>query len=659
MQIDEQKLAVAEETGVIEASQELDKALSNFRLLSENAIPIPPTIGARFQQFFEDGIKAQMARHKEWTANIKMFLNEEGVTSKVPYENIVRTTIESLVDFTYMRNPQAEVSSEEEDEKDFAIVIQKILNVIMNKKTLPGVNLRPKVLKQIIFAHLTNMGIIELTYQGEKGSIEQVFEVNERVKDQIKQEEDPVKSSQLYELLNILQRELDVRKNMGIGVRVRSPFSFIFDPNGQELDLSDQRIIMDRDVMRIDYVKAEYTIFDSETNAHYFKYNPDTVLDFGKTGHPGNTGATRETAEADIINQIMPDVDPDQAKLRVQDTIPIVWVYDRTTRLKYLYIEGRWDVPLWVYEDEMQLSRFFPFFLLAFSASLNSIIQPGEVAHYISFQNEVNKINQQISKLRARAFSKYLYNSDAISPEEIKKLFDMINSTSDKVEAIGIKLRDQDRPLSELLEPLKMPSAQFKEIFDKKDLKEALDRATRITDAMRGAQFRTNTTNDAVETYNEFASNRLEGLTDKIELCVEDLLWSMSELIVSKMSSAYINRLLSTKDAKKFHNMTIDEFNRSYNLTIAAGSIEKPTSSSKKKEAIQIIQMLGQFGTAAPRTVLSLVTRLLRSAFSRSLVTDQDLEKLEEEGIAAMQKGVTTPQGQQGPQPQQPQGAVK
>jgi hypothetical protein len=125
------------------------------------------------------------------------------------------------------------------------------------------------------------------------------------------------------------------------------------------------------------------------------------------------------------------------------------------------------------------------------------------------------------------------------------------------------------------------------------------------------------------------------------------------------MSSAYINRLLSTKDAKKFHNMTIDEFNRSYNLTIAAGSIEKPTSSSKKKEAMQIIQMLGQFGTAAPRTVLSLVTRLLRSAFSRSLVTDEDLEKLEEEGIAAMQKGVTTPQGSQGPQPQQPQGAVK
>lgn len=648
---------VAAEAGVIEEVESLDNTLSTFRLLSENAIPIPPTIGERFSQFFEDGLKAQKNRHQEWNNNIKTFLNEEGITSTEPYENIVRTTIESLVDFTYMRNPQAEVSTQEDDEKDLSKVIQKILNVVMNKKTLPGVNLRPKVLKQIIFAHLTNMGILELTFQGEKGSIEQVMEVNRLVKEKIKAEEDQEKAAPLYELLDILQRELDVRQNMGIGVKVRSPFSFIFDPNGKELDLSDQKIIMDRDVMRIEHIKAEYTIFDEEQETHYFKYQPDTVLDFGKSTATGNQVVSREAVEQDIINQIMPDVDPDQAKLRVQGTLPVVWVYDRTTRLKYLYIEGRWDVPLWVYEDEMQLSRFFPFFILAFSATLNTIMQPGEVAHYISFQNEINKINKQISKLRARAFSKYLYNSDSISAEEIKKLFDMINAANDKVEAIGIKLKDQDRPLSELLEPLKVPSAQFKEVFDKEDLKNALDRATRITDAMRGAQFRTNTTNDAVATYNEFASNRLEGLTDKIELCVEDLLWSMSELVVSQMSTALINRILSTKDAQKFQNMSVEEFNRSYNLTIAAGSIEKPTSTAKKKEAMQIIQMLGQFGTAAPRTVLSLVTRLLRSAFSKNLVTEDDLNKLEQEGLAAMQKGVTTPNGQQGPQPPQTNGA--
>lgn len=652
MNTEDQKAAVAAEAGVIDRYDNLDNALSNFRLLSENAIPIPPTIGERFSEFFDDGIRMLESRHKEWKENIETFLNEDAKDATSPTENLVRTTIESLVDFTYMRNPQAEISSLATNDKELAKVLQKILTALMNKKTLPGINLRPKVLKQIIFAHLTNFGILELTWQDEKGSLEQVLQVNEQVKEKIKSEQDPERANPLYELLDILQRELDVRKHVGIGVRVRSPFSLLIDPNCQELDLSDCKWIMDRDVMKIDHIKAEYTIYDEEEGKCYFKYRNDVELDLN-----ASTTHTKEAVETAIVDAIMPDVDSEQAKLRAKNTVPVVWVYDRTTRLKYLYMEGRWDVPLWVYPDDMELSRFFPFFILAFSAPLSSVVQAGEVSHYVSFQKEINRINEQISRIRNRGFNKYIYNSAVIDKEEAQKLFDFADSKDSKVEALGVKLRDQDKALSEIMEPLKLPSAQFKEIFDKTDLKEALDRTTRITDAMRGAQFRTNTTNDAVSTYNEFASNRLEGLTDKIELAVESLLWSMCELVVSKMTSAQINQILTTEDAQKFKSLSVTEFNRQHNLVIAAGSIEKPTSSSKKKEAVQIIQMLGQFGTAAPRTVLSLVTRLLRSAFSKTLVTDDDLQKLEEEGLAAMQKGVSTPQqgGQPQPQPQTPE----
>jgi hypothetical protein len=648
----DEKQKVAEEAGVLEAQEQFDKALSEFRLLPENAIPIPPTIGKRFSDFYEASLRVMEKRHRDWTKNIKLFLNEEAATATSPEENLVRTTIESLVDYTYMRNPQAEVSSIIAADKELSIVLQKLLHLLINKKTLPGINLRPKVLKQIIFAHLTNFGILELTYQDKKGSLQQVLEINEQVKQRIKETTDADEANPLYELLDILQRELDVRKSVGIGVRVRSPFSLLIDPNCQELDLSDCKIIMDRDYMKIDHIIAEYMIYDAEQNTRFFRYKPDVEF---ATKSSTNDANIKAVVEADIVNQLMPDVDNDQAKLRLENTMPVVWVYDRTTRLKYLYLEGRWDVPLWVYEDEMQLSRFYPFFLLAFSASLNSVIQAGEVSHYISFQEEINKINKQTSLLRARGFTKYLYNASLIDKGEVERLFDAIEINSTKLQAIGIKVKDNEKPLSELLEPLKVPSAQFKELFDKRDLKEALDRTTRITDAMRGAQFRTNTTNDAVETYNEFAGNRLEGLTDKIELCVEELLWSMCELIVSKMGSEEINMLLTTEDAKKFRPMSVTEFNAKHHLTIAAGSTEKPTSNAKKKEAAQIIQMLTQFGTTAPRTVLTVVTRLLRSAFSRNLVTDDDLTKLEQEGVAAMQKGIST-QAQPGqPAPQQQQ----
>lgn len=646
LSVEEQRAVTAQEIGVVEATDDLDNTLSNFRLLPENAIPIPPTIGERFSQLFDDGVRMLEARHREWKTNIEMFLNEDAKDSRTPIENLVRTTIESLVDFTYMRNPHAEISSLVSEDKGMAKILQKVLTALMNKRTLPGINLRPKVLKQIIFAHLTNFGILELTWQDEKGSLEQVLEVNKRVKERIKQEQDPEKASPLYELLDILQRELDVRRHVGIGVRVRSPFSLLIDPNCQELDLSDCKWVMDRDIMKIDHIKAEYTIFDEEQERYFFKYNNAIELDLS-----ASPAHTKEATETSIIDAIMPDVDSEQAKLRAKDTVPVVWVYDKTTRLKYLYIEGRWDVPLWVFPDEMELSRFFPFFILAFSAPLNSVVQAGEVSHYIGFQDEINRINAQISKVRIRSFNKYLYNSTVVDKEQAEKIFNFIDTEDAKVEAIGVKIRDQDRNLSDVLEPLKLPSTQFKEIFDKTDLKEALNRTTRTSDAMRGAQFRTNTTNQAIDAYNETATSRLEGLTDKIELAVESLLWSMCELIVSKMTSSQINQILTVEDATAFKPLSVAEFNRHHNLVIAAGSIEKPTSSSKKQEAVQIIQMLGQFGTAAPRTVLSLVARLLRSAFSRALVTDDDLQKLEEEGIAAMQKGVSTQQGGQ-PQPQ-------
>ena len=646
------KLEAAVGAGVIDEEEEtLDKALSSFRLLSDNAIPIPPTIGDRFATLFDEGVRMLDSIHQDWKHNIAMFNNEEALHSQLPLENLVRTTVESLVDFTYMKNPTVEMTATTEEVRPLAKVLEKLLNAVINKKTLPGINLRPKILRQIIYAHLTNFGILELTWQGEKGSIEQLLEINDKVKEKIKTEQDPEVSAPLYELLDIVQRELDVRRHVGIGVRSRSPFSLILDPNGQELDLSDHKWLMFRDNLNVNHIKAEYMQWNEEEQKYFFKYNPN--VEFDTSAGPVHS---KESVETDIINSIMPDVDDEHARLRSKDTIAVVWVYDKTTRLKYLYMEGRWDIPLWVYEDEMGLSRFFPFFVLAFSTSLNTVIQPGEVSHYTGFQHEINQINKQMSRVRNRGFNKYLYNSTVVDPEEAKKIFDFVDSTNSKVEAIGVKLRSEDVKLNEILEPFKMPSTQFAEIFNTKELREAHERTTRVSPAMRGSEFKTNTTNQAIATYNDASSNRLEGLTGKIELTTEDVLWALCELMVSKMSPEQVSQILTPKEAKDFYPMSVEEFNTKHELVLAAGSIEKPNSQTKKQEAVQIIQMLGQFGTAAPRTVLSLVTRLLKSAFSKSLVTEEDLNTLKQEGLAAMQKGISTQQQQQpgAPQPQQP-----
>lgn len=636
------KQSIAAEAGVIdEAEQEssLEQAIAGIRLLPENAIAIPPSSGARFQALFDEGLRSLSNRYKQWENNIKLFQDDtEAMYAK---ENIIRTTVESLVDYTYMRNPTISLATENEEDKPFTKLVEKIVRTLINKKTAPGINLRPKVQKQIIYGHLTNFGILELGFQSEKGSIEDVLSTMDKVRQAVKEEEDVEEAGRLFELLDILQREVQSRNYMGISVRHRSPFSIIFDPNTTELDLSDCKWAMDRDVMPIDHIKAEYMVKDPETGQYFFKYKPDVEFSFDKP-----SVQSKETTEVDIINQIMPDTDEDIAALRVKNTVPIVRIYDRTTQLIYLYMEGRWDVPLWVYPNEMELSRFFPFFILGFSTVLQSIVQKGEVEHYIPHQNELNRINRKVAQVRSTAFTKYVYNSAAIDKKEAESFMKFLDSGHDKERMLGIKLRDNDVKLEDAFAPIKLPAAQFQEIFDKQDLHRMIESTTRVSEVIRGGQFKTNTTNDAISTYNEQTGNRLEGLTDKIEGCAEDIIWAICELVVSKMSPAQVSDLLTVEEAQQFRNMSVRDFNKSYSITVAAGSTEKPTSANKKKEATQIIQMLGQFGTAAPRTVISVVARLLRDVFSPNMVTDKDLQTLEEEGQANMQKGISTPQQQ-------------
>jgi hypothetical protein len=80
-------------------------------------------------------------------------------------------------------------------------------------------------------------------------------------------------------------------------------------------------------------------------------------------------------------------------------------------------------------------------------------------------------------------------------------------------------------------------------------------------------------------------------------------------------------------------------------VQIVGGSTDKPTSKAKKQEALQIGQVVGQFGQQIPAAGM-FIMRTLSKAFDNFVMTDEDWDML----LSSMQ------QGQQQPQPQgQPQ----
>lgn len=642
MAIVEQKTVIAEEIGVIDAEPSLDQELSTFRLMPENAIPISDEVGKRFQEKYKDNRKMLMdSFHQEWKETTAIYIDKDKKYSKGSSENIVKTTVDTLKDYTYMRNPDVEFSTDDTNDEAMRDSLQKTISTLITRKTYPGINLRTRMQKMILTSHLTNFGVVKLNWQPMRGSLQDVVRVTARIREQISKTTDPEEHDRLYNMLNILDKHQMNRQDMGISLKNVSPFNIIVDEDGTDTELTDSKWLMEIEHMSIGHIRSEYMVYDEETDKYFFKY--DQSVEFDREIQT-NSDTSKEATQHQVLQDNMPDVEDDIAKLRLKDTLPVVWVYDKVTRLVYLFLEDDWETPLWVYEDELNLSRFFCHFILAFSMPVNSIIQRSEASRYKGKMDEINEINEERRKLRNRAFHVYLYNSRSVDGEEVKKIFNAVNTEHTEVKGIGVKLQGDEQNLNQVMVPLIVPSAQLEAVFDTSESRAAIDRISRVSVAMRGDQFRTNTTNDAVATYNQIAQARTDGLTDAIEHVTEDIIWAITEILVSKAPMEFLQELIGVEHAKNFEKMDVVKFNQRFQFKIAAGSTEKPTSQNKKREATQIIQMLGQFGASAPRTVLNIVAKLLKSAFSKNLVTDADLDSLNEEAQANMQKGVSTQQ---------------
>ena len=109
------------------------------------------------------------------------------------------------------------------------------------------------------------------------------------------------------------------------------------------------------------------------------------------------------------------------------------------------------------------------------------------------------------------------------------------------------------------------------------------------------------------------------------------------------MPREQVATLIGDANAVNWREMSREQFSAMYTLNVVAGSIEKPTSVFKKKEAIQIAQAVGQFARAAPATGLQIILRMMENAFTEVNITEADWRTLREEAKAMMQKGNTSP----------------
>jgi hypothetical protein len=333
------------------------------------------------------------------------------------------------------------------------------------------------------------------------------------------------------------------------------------------------------------------------------------------------------------------------------------YYWDKSVRNIFLFTDNDWSWPVWAWEDDMRLSRFFPYYLIQFYPSTGGIVAPGEASFYLDQQDEINQINAEMRRVRHMVFNVLVYNNNKIKPDDAKKLANYLKTgTGENVLGINV---DAGMSIKDAMETLAPPSINYEAVFNKQPIYQTIDRLSSVSDALRGAQLKANTTEDAVQAYVSAAQLRVSNRTDSIEEAVQDLAWSVAEILVSRATTEDVAGLVGVADAKKWKPLSVDELNANYSVKVAAGSSEKPTSAFKKKEAIQIAQAVGQFARAAPGATLKVVLKLLQGAYPEVTITDDDWNAIDKEIQMNLMRGASTPgeQPQPGAGPSAPSGA--
>lgn len=556
-------------------------------------------------------------------------------------ENLVFANVSTMIPSLYAKDPDIECTPTDPDNEELAGLVEKVVNAILQKKVTPGVNMKPKAKKSVTMALLTNEAWIVLDWIKREDSSDQAMQDLATISGELEKAKDSKEIETLEGQLQALDDSVSLLSPAGCKLSTKKPWDVLVDATGDDDDFGDANWIMYSTMLPWSYVRAR---FGEKDDNGVFKsvYEPTHIL-----------SATANEGIDDQVNNFTlfkNNQDTDWSKLGFEDKkafdaakyCKCWYIWDKTTRRVFLYHDGYWTWPLWVWDDPYKLDRFFNIYRLSFHTSPDKTRSKGEVSYYLDQQDAINEINDEEARARLWAKRAIVYNKAVIkSPEILDKFLKGVDETS-----FGIDL-PEGMKLEEVIGSIKAPSMQMKELFNVDRKLQAIDRISSVSDIMRGAQFKTNTTNQAVETYNSVANQRIDERVDSVEDFIGDIGWGITQLVLQFMTADDVAKLIG-QAATAWKNMPPEDIAAHFNMQVVGGSTAKPTSENKKKQAVQVGQALGQFAKAAPGAVLKVTLKLFEKAFDEIEIDDWDA--IDREVEAQLQQGQPQP-GMPQPQP--------
>lgn len=636
-----------------------------YRIYEGSKIPVSSSVGKVFKRKYDAAKKAYEHIYGLWEEAFKYYNNDQSRTLETPRgifkrgdgtENIILANLNVMLPAIYSKNPDISCSTVDPDDEQLCKTIQKLLNVLFQRKD--GLNAKSKVKKAAGMALLTNFGSFKLIFTQKGDSREHAIREMQKIGNELATAKTQEQVDSLYGELEALEQSLEVFEPAGFKLKNLLPHNLTIDPYAEEPDGLDANWMAEDTFLATNFLTAKYTQPDPEGDESADEDKKNRVLVYKPTHKAKFTaGGDRDDGLGIVMDAVnggsgIPTSfgeDERAAYINMYFTECVYW-WDRPTRRLFLFEKGDWTWPIWVWDDPLNITRFFPYFIISFIMSTGGTVSAGEVAYVLDQQDEVNDINRQRSKIRRSIFDFFFYNSDAVDPAEAEKFVDVLRGEAPSGKhVLGIKAGE--RKISDIIEAMAPPSVKYEELFNKQPILDTVNRIQNISDALRGVQFKTNTNVAAVNTYQDSMKITVGTKVDVIEDTMEDLAISVSEIVIQNYDEEMVADLIGASNAAGWQQMDLATFKAQYTVRTVAGSTEKPTSMFKKQEATQIMQAVGQFAQAAPGTTLRIMLKVIQKAFTEVVINEEDWKALDQEIQANLTKGQTDPAS--GGEPQQ------
>ena len=632
-----------------------------WRVMTEDRIPVSRFLGSNWKHRLALGQKCKESVKEAWKESYRYYDadqmlhrragNDERPGNKVASmgespswaatENIVYSNTNAMISMIYAKNPKVEITASTSTREREVNGMEAVLNALIARRYAPGINLKPAAKDAVKRAQLSNNGILQIGWNFRDTPDFQVMEQIRELEEKM-QKAKSEKQIQVYlGEYEALQRHFAVLDPPGPYVKRIDEYEFIVDPNSVDEQFDDAWWVMYPEYIQTDYLNARYGKIKGKTVQSVYK--PTHVLT-----------ASSDTEDADEFKLFNTDYEDgkhygfdDRDEYDRAKYTKCWWCWDKAERKVYLYADKSWKWPVWVFRDPYNLVEFFPFYRLQFVGNHKSPFTKGETSYYLDQQDEINEITTVRARALAMAKNIWLYDKEAIEDG-----FDLASILS-KDELVCKAVTVPPTGEKKFFFPLVHPALELEGLLDTRRALEAADRISAVSNVMRGAEFKTNTTNQANDQYTSNTQTRLDERIDAIEDFVGALAYGLLQMAVQFLREEDVVTLVGPVMAETWRPMTPTELMRDFNMTIVGGSTVKPTSEAKRRETVQIAQILGQFEVPA---LAELVLRAIERSFDGFVVTKEDFENIRRQGQQSLETAGAGP-GQPTPnQPGAPQG---